>query len=273
MSLKKYIMGKIIGIVSIKGGVGKTTSVVNIANILTKSFGKRVLVVDANFSAPNLRINLGLAEPKIGIHEMINDNLDITKVIYNTYYGFHILPAKLNNKRQTQVSLLPKYLERIREYYDFILIDSSPNVNAEIKATLDSSDSLFGIITPDLPTLSCSLQLINFADKNEIFFEGLILNKRYKSPGELSFKKIEAISGKKILAIIPHHLDVHESVLKSKPFVINERKDYCKEYIELAKYMILSTNPSEPVKFKTGLRNNVAARNRKQLIKDLYCKN
>jgi MinD-like ATPase involved in chromosome partitioning or flagellar assembly len=46
--------GKIIGIISIKGGVGKTTAVSNLGAVLANEFGKKVLLVDANFTAPNL---------------------------------------------------------------------------------------------------------------------------------------------------------------------------------------------------------------------------
>ena len=67
-------MGKSIGVISIKGGVGKTTSVCNLANVLSNVYKQKVLVVDANFSAPNLRIYLGLEEPEVGIHEVLRGN-------------------------------------------------------------------------------------------------------------------------------------------------------------------------------------------------------
>ena len=63
--------GKIIGIISLKGGVGKTSSVANLGAVLASEFNKKVLVVDANFSAPNLGLHLGLVEPKVTIHDVL----------------------------------------------------------------------------------------------------------------------------------------------------------------------------------------------------------
>ena len=56
-------MGKIIGVLSLKGGVGKTSSVVSLGAALSH-FGKRVLLVDANFSTPNLGIHLDVVNPE-----------------------------------------------------------------------------------------------------------------------------------------------------------------------------------------------------------------
>jgi len=63
--------GKIIGVISLKGGVGKTTTVANLGASLAKDFNKKVLVVDANFSAPNLGLHLGLVDPKTTIHDVL----------------------------------------------------------------------------------------------------------------------------------------------------------------------------------------------------------
>ena len=47
-------MGKVLGVISIKGGVGKTTLVSNLGASLANDFKKKVLLIDANFNAPNL---------------------------------------------------------------------------------------------------------------------------------------------------------------------------------------------------------------------------
>ena len=59
-------IGKVLGLISIKGGVGKTTSVLNIASSLSNDYNKKVVVVDANFSSPNVALHLGSVDHKIG---------------------------------------------------------------------------------------------------------------------------------------------------------------------------------------------------------------
>tara|TARA_Y100000310_G_scaffold253607_1_gene260502 strand:- start:625 stop:1413 length:789 start_codon:yes stop_codon:yes gene_type:complete len=260
-------MTKVIGVISVKGGVGKTTVVVNLANVLANVCKQRVLVVDANFSAPNLRLYLGLEEPKKGIHEVLQGSADLNEAIYNTSYGFHILPARLNNKCPTKVSSLGNFIDELREYYDFILIDSSPNVNAEILATVKASDDLFMVVNPDYATLSCTLCAIKIAKENRVPIEGIIVNKVYGNKNEVSFKDIEEITDSKIIAIIPHHLDIHESVLKRIPLKFNKRKEYSREYSELAKFMILCKNPSEKVKLKRSLVKTISQKNRLKILK------
>ena len=56
-------MAKTIGIVAIKGGVGKTTIAASLASDLVNSYKKKVLLVDANYSAPNLGLHMDVVEP------------------------------------------------------------------------------------------------------------------------------------------------------------------------------------------------------------------
>ena len=265
-------MAKVIGIISIKGGVGKTTTVVSLAKILANEYKQRVLVIDANFSAPNLRIYLGLEEPKQGIHQMLQESAEIEDVVYSTAYGFNILPAKLNNERPTKVSALPEYIERLRSGYDFILIDSSHNVNIEILATIRSSDELFVVVNPDYATLSCTLRAIKIANENDVSVSGVIANKIYGSRNEVGFKEIENIIGSKIVGIVPYHLDIHESVLKRVPLDFGGRKKYAREFSEIAKFIVLSKDPSKKLKFRKTFRKNIAQKNRAKIVREIGCR-
>jgi len=263
---------EIIGIISIKGGVGKTTTIISLANILANVYKQRVLVVDANFAAPNLRLYLGLEEPKAGIHEMLQGIIIPHKSIYSTSYNFHILPAKLNNKKPTKVSDLKEHIQRLRTSYDFILIDSSPNTNAEMLATIESSDEIIPIINPDYATISCTLLAIRFVEEHKTHIKGLIVNKVYHNKNEVSFREIEKLTGLKIIGVIPHHIDIHESVLKRNPLEINKRKEYIKEYSEIVKFIMLSKNPAEKLKLQRSFSKTISKKNRARILKEFQKK-
>ena len=64
-------MGKVIGIISIKGGVGKTTLSASVASELVHNYGKKVLLVDANYSAPNLGLHMDIVKPDKTIHDVL----------------------------------------------------------------------------------------------------------------------------------------------------------------------------------------------------------
>jgi len=146
-------MAKKIGIISIKGGVGKTSTVSSLGASLANDFDKRVLLVDANFSAPNLGIHLGIIDPEFTIHHVLNNKAHIRKAIYDTGHGFHVLPGSIFYQKINPFKLREK-LKDVEQNYDIILIDSSPTLNEEILATMLASDELIVVTTPDLATLS-----------------------------------------------------------------------------------------------------------------------
>ena len=86
-------MGKIIGILSLKGGVGKTSSTISLGSSLS-SFGKKVLLVDCNFSAPNLGIHLNILNPKKTIHSALDGSFSVNESIHK-FESFDLIPASL----------------------------------------------------------------------------------------------------------------------------------------------------------------------------------
>src|SRR3989338_9909417 len=144
--------GQTIGIISLKGGVGKTSSVANLGAALSSEFGKKVLVVDANFSAPNLALHLGLVNPEATIHDVLLDNADAEDAIYEHSSGIHLMPGAYISRKINPFRLKQK-ISHLKDNYDFIIIDSSPNLNDEMLSTMIASDRLFVVTSPDYPTL------------------------------------------------------------------------------------------------------------------------
>ena len=75
-------MVKTIGIVAIKGGVGKTSISASLAADLVNRLGKKVLLVDANYSAPNLGLHMDIVEPVKTIHDVLSGDADISHAIH-----------------------------------------------------------------------------------------------------------------------------------------------------------------------------------------------
>lgn len=230
--------GRIIGIISIKGGVGKTTTVSNLGAVLANQFGKKVLLIDANFTAPNLGLHLGVVNPKVTIHDVLAGKTNTVDAIYNHEYGFHMIPASLVSKEVDPLKLKEK-IKVLKNYYDIILIDSSPNLNKEVLATIAASDELLVITTPDYPTLSTTLNAVKVAKQKKTPITGLILNKVRNKKFELTLEDIEYAAETPILAVLPDEVSVLEALQYTKPTVMHkEKNDVSVEYTKLAAALI-----------------------------------
>ena len=83
-------MGSVIGIISLKGGVGKTTISAALGADLANRYGKKVLLIDANYSAPNLGIHLDILSPHGTIHDVLNGS-KLSSAIHSKH-GVDIVP-------------------------------------------------------------------------------------------------------------------------------------------------------------------------------------
>ena len=238
-------MGKIFGVVAMKGGVGKTTLVSNLGASLARDYGQKVLMIDANFSTPHLGLHLGLLTPKYTLHHVLNDNHSIFEAIYQHELGFHIIPGKLAPFKTAPLGLRDK-LEELRDIYDVILIDSSPSLNEEMYATMAASDELLVVSSPDYPTLSSTIHAITVADSKEAKIRGIVINKAYGKKFELKKRDIEGASGAKVLSVIPENFKVVSALSRMTPAVVNfPRQNVSKEYKKLAGSLVDGKKPKK----------------------------
>lgn len=228
-------MGKTIGILSLKGGVGKTSAVLSLGSALS-DLGKRVLLIDGNFSAPNLGVHLNIIEPEITIHHVLNSDQNIEDAIVTLYdFNFDLIPASIFYRSKLNPFKLKDKIKLLKDRYDVILIDSSPALNDETLSVMLASDEIFIVTTPDYPTLSMTLKSIKDAQQRGIKIDGLILNRVYNMPFELSIGDIEKTADVPVLAVVPEDINVAKSVSKFKPaFYYNRNSDGSKEYLKLA---------------------------------------
>lgn len=209
-------MGKTIGVISLKGGVGKTSSVVSLGSALAER-GKKVLLVDANFSCPNLGLHLNLIDPEVSIHHVLSGDMLVHNAIHEVD-NFHVLPASVFFKKKIDPLKLSEKLGVLKKNYDLILIDSSPALNAETLSVLMASDELYVVSTPDMPTLGMTMKAVKIAKRSGTPISGLILNKVHGKNFELSLEDIERTSEVPVLAVIPHDLNVLRALKENVPF-------------------------------------------------------
>ncbi|MCL6500602.1 MAG: AAA family ATPase [Candidatus Pacearchaeota archaeon] len=233
-------MGESIGILSIKGGVGKTTTTVALGSALAQR-GKSVLLVDANFSAPNLALHLGIVQPEISLYDVLQGKANALGAVEETDYGFDIIAGRLNMKKvfYPDYMKLKEKIQHLKYHYDVILIDSSPTLDHETLAAMMASDKLLIVTTPDHATLSCTLHAVKVAKQKKVPIVGLIINKVYGKKFELSLEQIEKITGVPVLAVVPHEINIPKALAELRPSTFEaEETEAVVEYKKLAAFLV-----------------------------------
>ncbi|MBU0907335.1 MAG: MinD/ParA family protein [Nanoarchaeota archaeon] len=209
-------MTKTIGVIAIKGGVGKTTVSAALATDLANHYGKKVLLVDANFSAPNLGLHMDILEPEKTIHHVLDRKIHAKSAIQEKF-GVDVIPGEYIYNKSLPYLKLKDRLRPLKENYDFIIIDSSPSLNDEVLSTMLASDALFVVTTPDYPTLSCTLKAAKLAKQRGKPIAGIIINKTRDPKYELNLREIEDSLDIPVVAKIPDDKQVIRSIFSRVP--------------------------------------------------------
>ncbi len=143
-------MEKIISVLNLKGGCGKTTTSANMAYILAKDYGKRVLVID-NDKQGNITKTFNADASKKTLTDVIIGE-PITAAIQTVENGIDICPADMNlltanlalitNTEIDQTAILKDSLAEVMDNYDYCIIDCPPDINISVIAALVASDEV-----------------------------------------------------------------------------------------------------------------------------------
>ena len=200
--------GKIISVSSVKGGVGKTTILLNLAGIYCE-LGKRVLIIDMDLFSGGIAISLDIKNTKdifMLVDSMANNRFtELSKYVTSYNSNIDVLAAPRDPREAMKVDsrYIPLIFDAAKKEYDVVLVDTSHVLNDINLTILDYSYMSLFIVTND-----SNIKMPNLVGYSRAEAENLLklLNIDYEIEGygyitEQSIKENEEISGKVVLKL------------------------------------------------------------------------
>ena len=226
-------MAKIIAVVNQKGGVGKTTTCVNLAASLHEA-GKRVLVCDFDpqgNATSGLGVDKTTASPSV--YEVLISDIDPARAVFSTPWG-DVMPSNKAlagatveliglDRREYRLKIA---LEQLKDRYDFILIDCPPSLELLTLNGLCAADTLLVPVQCEyyalegLSDLLSTVRIVKRSLHPGIDLEGVVLT-MYDGRTNLSMQVAEEVKrhfpGKVYASVIPRNVRLSEAPSHGKP--------------------------------------------------------
>jgi len=197
-----------------KGGVGKTTSAVNIAAAMEEA-GYDTVIVDADLGMANLGAMLGV-EPGHSIHGVLAGNSAVSDALTDVQGDITIIPGEqsLEAFADADPSRLQKVINTLRNAYDLVLIDTGAGLSHETTVPLGLADGIILMTTPDDIAVGDAVKTAELADRVGGTIIGALLNRVTEDTDVI---EIANEFDTRLLAVIPDDIDATEN----EPLVLN----------------------------------------------------
>jgi len=210
--------GKVISVISVKGGVGKTTISTNLGMILSRNYHLRVLVIDGDLKLPAVGFHLDIIEPGVTIHDFLKSKSGITQAVQTHSSGLHVILGSLSDEN-TPSNKLREGIQEIAKQYDWVILDTSPSIDADMRNMIISSDEVLVVSGPDDPSIVGSLKAVKLAKELDTPVKGAVINHFDGKDVEL-VKETAALLEVPVLAVIPEDAKVREALTKKQPVIL-----------------------------------------------------
>jgi len=254
-------MSKIIVITSGKGGVGKTTTAINLGAAINY-FGEDVLIIDGNLSTPNVGLHLNSPEVPVNLNHVLLEKSEPFEAVYKHESGMKIIPSSLSIKdlKKIKPEKIKEFRDKFKELSEYIIIDSSAGLGEEALSSMETADEIIIVTNPEMPAITDALKTIKIAEQKKKLVTGVIVTRVKKNKIEMKPDVVKEMLEVPILGMVPEDIDVQKS-LRLKDAVVNlfPKSKPARAYKEIAAQIIgveYDSNKDKPTIWELIFRRN-----------------
>jgi septum site-determining protein MinD len=241
-------MSKLIVVTSGKGGVGKTTTAINLGAALN-SFGQDVVIVDGNLTTPNVGLHMGAPIVPVSLNHVLSGKAKVDDAIYEHESGTKIMPSSLSVKELRKINhgKMKDVGKKLRRISDYIILDSAAGLGDEAVAAIETADELILVTNPEIPAVTDALKTCKLIEQMGKSVRGLIVTRVRGGRAEMSLESIKDMLELPILGVVPEDRNVPLSVVQKDALVHTHPKSRAaRAYKRIAAKLIGKSDYREP---------------------------
>jgi len=224
-----------------KGGVGKTTTTVNLGAALARR-GQRVILVDADIGLRNLDLVLGLEKRIVfDLVEVVEGRCQLRQALIRDkrFESLHMLPAaQTRDKEAVSEEQMAAVMEQLAELADYVLIDCPAGIEHGFRNAVAGAGEAIIVTTPEVSAIRDADRVIGKLNAKQLPTR-LIINRirpeMVRSGDMLSIDDVCEILSAELLGIIPDDEEVIDTTNRGEPIVLDQNNRLAVMYDKIAR--------------------------------------
>lgn len=266
--------GRMVAVFSSKGGCGTSF----IATNLAASTASKTVLVDLNLQAGDLPLFLGL-DPKYSIADMVEKRQRLDEALINslvTPHSSHLsllaAPREADSADEIEPQHVFEVLQKLREHYDYVVLDPQHTFDSITLAALDQSDEIVLVLTLDIPAIRSTQRALEIFDRLGYPRKKVrIVVNRWSKQIDIDLRQVEKFLGEPVIGFVPSDYQITvNSINLGTPLVQAEpTSKIAMEIRRVAQQLSMGVAPIEEVAPRRGLLGSLFKKPQTQTVKPL----